>query len=107
MTINRLDALLILQSRKALPKLPLLRGLSLCCHEGFLIGINVLAETTSGKSPLRVLRIFRVKPSNLADKPESFVNRHGLLRRQWLPLPMWLKWNQYLNDLPRFLGFIP
>jgi hypothetical protein len=78
MTINRLDALLFLQSRKALPKLPLLRRLALCCHEGFLIRINVLAETTSGKSPVRVLRIFRVKPSNLADKPESFVNRHGL-----------------------------
>jgi hypothetical protein len=78
MTINRLYALLILQSRKALPKLPFLGRLVLCCHEGFLIGINVLAETTSTKSPVRVLRIFRVKPSNPADKPETFVTGHGL-----------------------------
>jgi hypothetical protein len=85
MTINGLDALLILQSRKALPKLPLLRRLGLCCHEGFLIGTNVLAETTSSKYLVRVLRIFRVKLDNLADKPEPFVNRHGLKSRQWQP----------------------
>jgi hypothetical protein len=78
MTINRLDALLILQSQKAIPKLPLLPRLGLCCRESVLIGINVLAETTSSKSLVRVLRIFRMEPSNLADKPESFVNRHGL-----------------------------
>jgi len=77
MTIDRLDAFLLLQPRKAPPKLSLLRMVSVRCHEGFLIGMNVLSKTSPGKPMSRVADVFRVNPIELVDEPEDFMNRHG------------------------------
>jgi hypothetical protein len=81
MTIDRLDAFLLLEPRKASPELSLLRMVSVRGHESFLIGMNVLSQTSPGQPMSRVLRIFRMNPIKLVDEPERFVNRHGRLYR--------------------------
>jgi hypothetical protein len=78
MTIDRLDAFLLLEPRKASPELSLLRMISVRCHEGFLIRMNVLSETSPGKPMSRVPDIFRVNPIKLVDEPERFMNRHDV-----------------------------
>jgi hypothetical protein len=77
MTIDRLDAFLLLEPRKASPELSLLRMISVRCHEGFLIVMDVLSETSPGQAMSRVFSIFRMDPIELVDEPERFVNRHG------------------------------
>ena len=77
MTIDRLQTFLLLEARKASPELSLLRMVSVRCYEGFLIGMNVLSQTSPGQPMSGLSDIFLVNLIEFVDEPERFVNRHG------------------------------